>query len=53
MTIAVEPITTLGDEDIYIDKDGQSIYTVDGSKSAQFEHTILVLDKGCEILTTL
>lgn len=53
MTIAIEPITTLGDEDIYIDRDGQSIYTVDGSKSAQFEHTLLVLDKGCEILTAL
>lgn len=53
MTVCIEPITTLGDEDIYVDKDGQSIYTVDGSKSAQFEHTILVLDKGCEILTQL
>jgi methionyl aminopeptidase len=51
VTIAIEPISTLGSDDIYIEKDGWSIRTRDGSKSAQFEHTILVLDGGCEILT--
>jgi methionyl aminopeptidase len=25
--------------------------TVDGKRSAQFEHTILVTDSGCELLT--
>lgn len=52
MTIAIEPITTLGRESIYIDRaDGWTIYTVDGSNSAQFEHTLLVTDDGVEILT--
>lgn len=53
MTIAVEPITTAGSPDIYIEKDGWTIKTWDGSNSAQFEHTILVLENGSEVLTKL
>jgi methionyl aminopeptidase len=51
MTIAIEPIATLGHPDIFIDKDGWTIRTRDGSCSAQFEHTVVVTDTGCEILT--
>lgn len=51
MTIAIEPITTTGSPDIYIEKDGWTIRTWDGSNSAQFEHTILVLENGFEIIT--
>ncbi|HEX7963156.1 MAG TPA: type I methionyl aminopeptidase [Candidatus Saccharimonadales bacterium] len=50
-TIAIEPITTLGSASIYQEKDGWTLRTVDGSYSAQFEHTALVTPKGCEILT--
>lgn len=53
MTIAIEPITTLGAEDIVGDPDGWTLWTRDGSKSAQFEHTILVTETGADILTTL
>lgn len=53
MTIAVEPITTLGKPDIYEEKDGWTLRTWDGSWSAQFEHTILITETGCEILTKL
>ena len=53
MTIAVEPITTLGRPDIIEGRDGWTLYTVDGSWSAQFEHTVLVTKDGCEILTKL
>ena len=53
MTIAIEPITTTGSPDIYIEKDGWTIRTWDGSNSAQFEHTVLVLDNGSEIITTI
>lgn len=53
MSLAIEPITTLGDYRIKVDSDGWTIRTVDGSLAAQFEHTILVLDDGCEILTKL
>lgn len=51
MTIAIEPITTSGSPDIYIERDGWTIRTWDGSNAAQFEHTILVLEHGSEILT--
>lgn len=51
MTIAIEPITTLGDHRIFGAHDGWTLLTVDGSRSAQFEHTLLVTGDGCEILT--
>ncbi len=51
MTIAIEPITTLGDPAIYEAQDGWTLLTRDGSLSAQFEHTIVVTPQGCEILT--
>lgn len=51
MTIAIEPMATLGDHKIYIDEDGWTVRTVDGSLSAHFEHTVLITDDGYEILT--
>lgn len=53
MTIAIEPITTLGDHRIFQAHDGWTLLTVDGSRSAQFEHTVLVTADGYEILTRL
>lgn len=53
MTIAIEPITTLGNPSIKEDADGWTLRTVDGSWSAQFEHTVLVTPSGCEILTKI
>lgn len=53
MSLAIEPITTLGSHEVKIDPDGWTVRTVDGSIAAQFEHTVLVLDGGCEILTKL
>lgn len=51
MTIAIEPMATLGGEDVFVKKDGWTVATSDGSLSAHFEHTVLVTDDGCEILT--
>lgn len=51
MTIAIEPITTLGSPKIFEAKDGWTLYTADGKLSAQFEHTVLVTTDGYEILT--
>jgi methionyl aminopeptidase len=53
MTIAIEPIATLGGYKIEEDPDGWTLWTEDGSWSAQFEHTVLVTEKGAEILTQL
>ena len=53
MTVALEPIANLGREEIVGDKDGWTLWTKDGSLSAQFEHTVVVTKEGCEILTML
>jgi methionyl aminopeptidase len=51
MTIAIEPMVTLGTERVYIAEDGWTVKTADGKWSAHFEHTVLITDKGAEILT--
>ncbi|HEV7454022.1 MAG TPA: type I methionyl aminopeptidase [Candidatus Saccharimonadales bacterium] len=53
MTIAIEPIATLGGHAIYEAADGWTLLTVDESWAAQFEHTVLVTATGCEVLTSL
>lgn len=53
MTIAIEPITTLGNHAIFQTRDGWTLLTQDGSWSAQFEHTVLVTPTGYEIITQI
>jgi methionyl aminopeptidase len=50
MVLAVEPMFTNGGGEVYTDVDGWGVITVDGSLSAQFEHTIAITQKGYEIL---
>lgn len=52
MTIAIEPMATLGTERVYVADDGWTILTQDGSWSAHFENTVLITSDGAEILTT-
>jgi methionyl aminopeptidase len=52
MTFTIEPMINLGDWRCHILKqDGWTAVTVDGSLSAQFEHTVLVTETGVEVLT--
>lgn len=51
MIIAVEPMLNLGTAEIYILDDEWTIVTADNKPSAHFEHTVLITDKGYEILT--
>lgn len=53
MTIAIEPMATLGGHKVYVANDGWTVLTSDGSLSAHFEHTILVTSDGAEILTAI
>jgi methionyl aminopeptidase len=53
MTIAIEPMATLGTHKVITDSDQWTIRTADGSLAAHFEHTVLITDNGAEILTTL
>lgn len=51
MTLTVEPMVNAGDYEVYIDEeDGWTVYTEDGSLSAQWEHTILITETGVEII---
>jgi methionyl aminopeptidase len=51
MTIAIEPMATLGNRHIYVAPDEWTIKTSDGSLGAQFEHTVIVTESGSEIVT--
>lgn len=51
MTIAIEPIIAMGNYEVKILRDGWTFVTRDGSRSAQVEHTLVVTEKGAEILT--
>lgn len=51
LVIAIEPMMALGSGDLYVDKDGHSYRTKDGSRTAHFEHTIIITKNGPEILT--
>lgn len=53
MTFTIEPMINVGSKEIECMNDGWTVKTKDHSLSAQYEHTILVTNKGCEILTVL
>jgi methionyl aminopeptidase len=51
MTIAIEPMATLGGGKVIIDEDGWTVRTLDETLAAHFEHTVLITQSGYEILT--
>jgi methionyl aminopeptidase len=52
MTFTVEPMVNLGTYAVDFSKEDKwTVTTKDGKWSAQFEHTVLVTDKGVEVLT--
>ena len=52
MIFTVEPMINAGSYKTSLSKvDGWTVRTIDGSLSAQWEHTVLVTEEGCEILT--
>lgn len=51
MTFTIEPMVNIGDYRVKVLDDNWTAVTKDGSLSAQYEHTILVTEEGCEILT--
>ncbi|MBI2703808.1 MAG: type I methionyl aminopeptidase [Actinobacteria bacterium] len=51
MTFTIEPMLTLGSPRLHLWDDAWTAVTNDGSRSAQYEHTILVTADGAEILT--
>jgi len=53
MTIAIEPMATLGTDKTVVDQDGWTVRTKDGSRAAHFEHTVLITSKGGQIITQI
>ncbi len=53
MAIALEPMATEGNSKVKIASDGWTWITRDGSRSAHFEHTLVVTKTGSEVLTEL
>jgi methionyl aminopeptidase len=51
LTLAIEPMLTLGSEDTRTLGDGWTVVTADGSLAAHFEHTVAVGPDGGRVLT--
>lgn len=52
MTFTIEPMINAGAYDVFIDEDdGWTVFTEDGSLSAQWESMILITEDGNEVLT--
>lgn len=51
LVLAIEPMVNMGTDDVYLAEDGYTFITADHKRSAHFEHTILITEKGPEILT--
>lgn len=51
MIFTIEPMINAGKRDVKLLPDGWTVVTKDHSLSAQWEHTILVTETGCEVLT--
>jgi len=51
MVLAIEPMVSAGSFEIEVVSDSWTVVMADKSMSAHFEHTVVVTDSGCEILT--
>jgi len=51
MVLALEPISSAGKGSVVLAPDGYTYRTKDGSRSAHFEHTILIEKSGARIVT--
>lgn len=52
LTIAIEPMVNIGKSGIRTMPDRWTVVTIDGSRSAHFEHTVAITENGPRILTT-
>ena len=51
MVFTIEPMVNMGARQVFLDKDDNwTVYTADGSLSAQWEYTVLMTEDGLEII---
>lgn len=53
MTLAIEPMVSMGRCEVYEGNDGWTVYTADHSLTAHYEHSIAITEEGIIILTRL
>ncbi|QJC53405.1 type I methionyl aminopeptidase [Paenibacillus albicereus] len=53
LVLAIEPMFTLGDWRAFVDSDGWTARTADGSICVQYEHSVAITEDGPQILTVL
>ncbi|MEK7180535.1 MAG: type I methionyl aminopeptidase [Patescibacteria group bacterium] len=51
MVLAIEPIVNIGNKRVTFNKDGYTVRTADHTRSAHFEHTIIITEGKAEVLT--
>jgi methionyl aminopeptidase len=51
MVLAVEPMINVGSKNVRTLNNGWTVVTKDGKCSAHFEHTIVITENGCEVMT--
>ncbi len=51
MVLAIEPMVNVGEPATFLEPDGWTVRTADGSRSCHVEHSIAITDHGPEILT--
>lgn len=53
MVLAIEPMLNEGKGKVKFLNDGYTVVTADAKRSAHFEHTVVITNKGAEVLTVL
>jgi methionyl aminopeptidase len=51
LTIAIEPMVNVGSPETRTMPDRWTVVSIDGSRSAHFEHTVAITEQGPRILT--
>ena len=51
MALAIEPMLCLGSADVVVKNNGWTAVSADGSLAAHYEHTVVVTEDGCDILS--
>ena len=51
MAFCIEPMITMGRREVYLEQDGWTVPTCDGSPSAHYENTVIISDNGPEMTT--
>jgi methionyl aminopeptidase len=53
MVLAIEPMVNAGGPDVRVKEDGWTAVTIDGRRSAHFEHSVAVTERGPYVLSRL